>query len=98
MLDGNPVDLAGCKVIRTRQFSARPHLASTQWYRQVIAEHFPETCRTFIEDRLHGVCQNERWGRNRLGIYIHPTGSNNMKRSLNLDGRGADAKSECVFE
>jgi hypothetical protein len=95
MIDKEQTWLAGCPVIRTRQFSARPHLASTQWYRQVIADHFPETCRTFIEDRLHGICQNERFGRNRLAIYAPDV--RNIKRSLNLDGRGADAKSECVF-
>lgn len=90
-----PVLVGGCRVIRTRQFSARPHLASTEWYRQSIADHFPETCRTFVEDRMHGVCQAGRWGRNRLAIYAPDV--TNLKRSLNLDGRGDDKKAECVF-
>lgn len=89
------VNVNGCPVIRTRQFSARPHLASAAWYRRVIGQHFPPTCRTFVEDKLHSVCQGEPWDRNRLAIYAPDM--SNLKRSVNLDGRGADAKADCVF-
>ena len=80
--------------LRTTQWSQRPHLARTDYYRKIIDEFFPSTSRTMIEDRMHGICQNQPWVRNRIGIYAP---GKNLKRSLNLDGRGDDPKYEMRF-
>lgn len=90
----------------TIQFSARPHLARTDWYRSLMLEQFDPSSRTFIEDVLHGVLQyapvrNERMAYTdgiRLSTAFKkwrmavyaPEGD--MKRSGHVDGRGSDPK------
>jgi hypothetical protein len=96
MLDTEPRDVAGAPLLRTVQWSQRPHLANTGWYRKVLADHFPPGYVGMIEDVCHGVVHNEwrefgkaGWDRYRLAMYAPP---GNLKRSLHLDGRGDDEK------
>jgi hypothetical protein len=77
------------RMIRTLQWSQRPHLARTQFYRQWIRDSFPITDRTYIEDRIYGVVEAAEWDKFRLGIYV-PKGS--IQRSTHLDGRAGDSK------
>lgn len=83
--------------IRTCQFSARPHLASTAYYRRVLADHFSPDANCFVEDVMHGVCHNAYirdgiagWYGHRLWIYAPPGG--NIKRSYTTDGRAGEPK------
>lgn len=92
MLDAPLGDLA-----RTVQWSQRPHLASTAYYRHILGTEFDPEDVTMIEDVMHGVVQKawERdgelgWCRHRLSIY-NPEGGN-IKRSLHSDGREYDPK------
>lgn len=94
LMVGSPDTVAGCPLLRTKQWSQRPHVASTAYYRRIITEHFPPTCSTMIEDRMHGIAQVMPWGAHRLAIYA-PGGS--YKRSLNLDGREDDPKYDMRF-
>jgi hypothetical protein len=96
MLDEKPWDVMGAPLLRTVQWSQRPHLASTAFYRRLLREEFPPGYVGMIEDRMHGVVHNAwreyglaGWDRYRLWMYA-PEG--NIKRSLHLDGRGADPK------
>lgn len=98
MLDTDPRDVHGAPLLRTVQWSQRPHLANTGWYRKVINDNFPPGYKGMLEDVLHGVVHNEwrqwgkaGWDRYRLAMYA-PAG--NLKRSLHLDGRGEDPKWE----
>lgn len=70
--------------LKTKQWSQRPHIASTEYYRKIMDEFFTPESRTFIEDRMHGIVQGNDWEANKLHIY-HPEGS--IKRSYHLDGR-----------
>lgn len=73
---------------RTTQFSARPHLASTAYYRRILTDHFTPQARTFTEDVMHGVCQS--WpDDHKLWIYA-PEGT--WLRSYHLDGRAGGPK------
>lgn len=94
-LDDAPQLVGGQPLWRTFQWSQRPHLASVDWYRKALADYFPPSCRTMIEDKLHGVLQDQPWEWSRLWTYA-PEGD--MKRSYHLDGRGADPKFEMRFE
>ena len=85
------------KFLRTSQFSARPHLASTNYYRRVLADHFSADANCFVEDKLHGVCSEafiidgmDGWNQHKLWIYHPDTG--NIKRSLHVDGRAGGPK------
>lgn len=100
-LDREPIEIGGVPVVRTVQFSARPHLARADWYRRILADHFPTKSRTYTEDVLHGVVQHAwyddgmfGWERYRLAIYA-PDGS--MVRSRHTDGRAGRVKAPVVM-
>lgn len=79
-------------LLKTAQWSNRPHIARVNFYRELM-KFFSEDSNCFIEDRLYGqlisAWEEGNWDYWKLFIY-HPKGS--IKRSLNLDGRGADKK------
>lgn len=96
MLDRDPQDIHGAPLLRTVQWSQRPHLASTGFYRRILANDFPAGYVGMIEDRLHSVVDSAwrdtglaGWHRYRLWMYS-PEGQ--IKRSYHLDARGADPK------
>ena len=79
-------EIAGVPLLKTSQWSQRPHLARAEWYREIIRAHFDPDDRAMIEDRVIGYAANEDWG---LWIYA-PDGS--LLRSGTCDGRGDDPK------
>jgi hypothetical protein len=97
MLDREPQDVSGAPLLRTVQWSQRPHLASTGFYRRLLAEDFPPGYVGMLEDRMHSVVESAwrdfglaGWHRYRLHLYAPPGG--NLKRSYTTDGRGDDPK------
>jgi hypothetical protein len=81
----------------TMQWSQRPHLARTDWYRGLMEEYFHPTARTMIEDVMYGVLANARkytpdriWGYWRTAIY-HPL-EGTIQRSIHTDGRQEEPK------
>jgi hypothetical protein len=71
--------------MRTSQWSQRPHIATTAYYRRILADHFTTDAKCFIEDKMHGVVDNayridgmHGWNQHRLHIYMpakhEPTG------------------------
>lgn len=81
----------------TVQWSQRPHVASTEFYRRIMSAYFSEASRCFIEDVLHGALHNEyirggrqAWHQWRTHIYHPNTG--NIKRSYHTDGRDGENK------
>jgi hypothetical protein len=73
-------------IIRTRQWSQNPHLASTQFYREKVLPHCEGKC-DFIENIMHGVVANAPWEEFKCGIYNPVDGD--MMRVRHLDGRGS---------
>lgn len=94
-LDPEIVVMYGCPVRRTVQWSQRPHVATTAYYRRMINDHFPLSCRTMIEDRMHSVAQ-EFPERHRLASYIPLEGS--AVRCFHIDGREGDEKYGMKYE
>ena len=101
MLDSEPQIICGAPMVRTVQWSQRPHLASTVFYKRILDEHFSWMAKSFIEDKMHSVVltawdlqQLHGWNLFKLWIY-HPEG--NIKRSYNLDGRGDEKKYDMIF-
>jgi hypothetical protein len=88
MLDQAPIDILGQPLIRTRQWSGRPHLASTQFYRNLVNKYWTDRPE-FIEHRMYGIAVQGNYDEFRMHIYA-PEGT--LVRSLHLDGRrrGAD--------
>lgn len=101
MLDEVPKMVDGVPMVRTAQWSQRPHVASVEFYKRILENHFSADSRTMIEDRMHGVVVgafNERrtagWNEFKIWIY-HPEGD--IKRSYHLDGRQTDPKYDMKF-
>lgn len=94
MVDDVPRMVEGVPLLRTVQWSQRPHLAATGAYRNWLDAGWWSESDGMIEDRMHGVVEND-WlqhrdpRRFRLSMYA-PSGD--MKRSTHLDGRGTDPK------
>lgn len=106
MLDSKPQFLFNnVKMVRTAQWSQRPHLASTAFYRNMIDTYFHPDSKTMIEDVMHGIVHNhyERegemgWNLWRLWIYTPETDTLGIKRSYHLDGRGTDPKYDMIIK
>jgi hypothetical protein len=85
-----------CGYIRTSQFSARPHIATVAFYRQLLT-HFTPDAKCFIEDKAHGVLDQAfkvdgMRGWNIWRLHIYAKDPNNLKRSLHSDGRAGEPK------
>ena len=90
-------------MIRTFQWSQRPHLARTDFYRQIMRSFFTPTSRTFIEDRVHPAVLLDRaangdqaWENWRL-MYYAPYENGTIRRTWTSDGRESDPKYDCQF-
>lgn len=83
MLDQTPIDILGAPYIRTMQWSGRPHLASTTFYRNIAEKYWDDQPR-FIEHIMYGVVVEGAYDEFRLHIYA-PEGT--LVRSKHLDGR-----------
>ena len=92
----------GIPVTRTAQWSQRPHIASTEFYRNIIRDYFSDNCRTMIEDRIHGYPSEAYRRRGKVGwqdwrIWIY-TPKGDQKRSYHIDGRQGDSKFDNTFK
>lgn len=103
MLDKNPtwyeimepksMGGVGLKLVRTIQWSQRPHIAKTEWYIKILNTYFEKTPRSMIEDVMHSVVQTsyDQLGKDIFGLAIY-TPDGNQLRSYHADGRGTDGK------
>lgn len=87
-LDDAPIEVLGQPLLRTRQWSGRPHIASTQFYRNIVAKYWTDRPE-FIEHRMYGIAVDAPFDELRLHLYA-PEGS--YVRHKHTDGRrrGAD--------
>lgn len=86
-LMGKRVIKSPVPLLRTRQWSQRPHITTNEFYRKVLT-NFSAGAKSFIEDKMHSVAQTTLRGY-KLAIY-YPKGS--IKRSYHTDGRAGEAK------
>lgn len=85
----------------TYQWSQRPHLADTDFYKQMLEEYFPPLAKTMIEDLMYGKLENAyrdqgKAGWDKFRVYIY-TPEGDIKRSYHLDGREGEPKYESTF-
>ncbi|MFH0902133.1 MAG: hypothetical protein V2A73_15995 [Pseudomonadota bacterium] len=100
---GDVEDINGVPLLRHCKWSQRPHMASTSWYRGILAEFFGRNARTMIEDVMWGIVSTRvqadkaAWGRFGLWMY-HPDDSvHGVLRSQTRDGRAGEAKVPLVI-
>lgn len=89
MLDDKPIEILGQPFMRTRQWSGRPHLAKTDYYRHIADKYLDDKPR-FVEHVMYGIVVEGNYDEHRLHLYA-PNGT--LVRSKHLDGRrlGADS-------
>lgn len=82
--------------MRTMQWSQRPAVYSSAYFKRILADYFTKKANCFIEDGMHKVVYKDcwlggimGWYQHRIHIY-HPQGS--IKRSVHLDGRSGTKK------
>lgn len=82
MLDDRPDNVLGVPLVRTIQWSQRPHLANTEFYRSLT--QYWDGDPAFIEHKMYGILASGGWEGFRVHIYAPEFP---MLRSLHLDGR-----------
>jgi len=87
MIDKCRQEICGIDLVRTRQYSQRPHVATVDLYRKILS-NFSDNCRTFIEDKAYELFYEGKVPY-RLAIYA-PAG--HIKRSRDLNGREGEPK------
>lgn len=89
MLDKEPIDILGVPLIRTRQWSGRPSLISTKFFRYIAGKYFDDQPR-FIEHICYGLVVHGDYDEFRLHLYAPPGGT--FVRHIHTDGRRRGAK------
>lgn len=84
-------------LLKTIQWSQRPHLASTDFYKHMLKTYFSENAKCFIEDKIHSCVQRDYAEMGYRGwdmwkLFIYYPDPKNIKRSLNNDGRAGEKK------
>jgi hypothetical protein len=95
-------EICGAKMQKTVQWSQRPHLSSTAFYRHVMDTYFTDESRAFIEHGLYGPMVEAYnvegimgWNLWKVWLY-HPDGDN-IQRSYDLNSRGKERNYESIF-
>ena len=82
---------------RTSQWSQRPHVAATEFYRRIMDTCFTSGSKSFIEDKMHGVCDEAfklggMDGLDDYRLHIYTPDGDSIQRSSHSDGRAGGAK------
>jgi len=102
MLDEIPQTVKGVQMTRTAQWSQRPHVASTDYYKDMLHSYFSSEARCMIEDGIHGKLAEAFASRGQVGwnefkVWIYTPISSDIKRSYHIDGRQGDSKFDDKF-
>jgi hypothetical protein len=102
MMIGEPEIINGVPLLRTAQWSQRPHLASTAFYRHIMETYFTEQSRAFIEHGIYGKIVEAYNidgvpGWNLWKLWIYYPDEKNIKRSYDLNTRGSDPNYDSTF-
>lgn len=93
---GGVEDVHGAPLIKTIQYSQRPHLASAAYYRHMMQYYVREGSKAFIEHAMYGQIVESYniegllgWNIHKLWLY-YPDTPGNIQRSYDLNSRGDD--------
>lgn len=98
MLEMEPIEIDSVPLIRTAQWSQRPHIAKTEKYRQILRTYASERANCMIEDAIHGKIASlydekgkAGWNENKIAIYAP---GDDYSFAYHIDGRGDESKYE----
>lgn len=92
--DSRIIDVDGVPLVRTSQWSTRPHVIKTSMYRHIIHTYFGLASRTMVEDGIYGPSQALGWGEFRVHIYA----GNGLRHGNAIDARYPDSKFDMIYE
>lgn len=105
LLLGEPEEKHGVRLQKTSQWSQRPHLASTAFYKHMINTYFHPDSLTMIEDVIHQIVEmdmrsagEQAWFNWRIWMYMPQDPDGSILRSYNLDGRQTDPKYDMIIK
>lgn len=88
-----PETINGVRLVKTGQWSQRPHISKKSYYEQILSEYASENAYSMIEDAIHGLIADDfvvnGWGHNKVAIY---TPGDNYSFAYHIDGRGNESK------
>ncbi len=91
--DMQPERINGVPLVKTGQWSQRPHLSKTSYYQRVLYEYTSDKANAMIEDAIHGHIADDfvvnGWGKHKIAIY---TPGENYSFAYHIDGRGDESK------
>lgn len=95
-------DICGAPMRKTSQWSQRPHLVSTIFYKHLMETHFRPEAKAFIEHGLYGPlvesCKIDgMFGWNLWRVWIYTPPGDNIQRSYDLNSRGGDPNYDSLF-
>lgn len=93
MIDREPIVVDGIRLVRTIQWSQRPHIAKVKWYRDILHTYFQDK-KSMIEDVMHSVVESKYkdLGYDTFGLAIYTPEGETQLRSYHSDGRKTDEK------
>ena len=102
MMIGKPMNVQGATMLRTSQWSQRPHLASTAFYKHILSTYFSDSSKAFIEHGLYGPCveaynRDGVYGWNLWKLWVYYPDEDNIKRSYDLNSRENAPNFESIF-
>ncbi len=102
LLLGDVEKVNGVPMVKTSEWSQRPHLAGTRFYKEMLDKYFSPDATGMIEDKIYGNVLTECRDNGIYGWYLwrlwifHPEGDN-IKRSYHLNGRDFESKYDDTF-
>lgn len=102
MLDDHATKINGAPLIRTVQWSSRPNIAKTEFYRWLLVEFVGKEAKTMIEFIMLGLInhayeQDGYAGWARFGMALYAPNEEFMQHSINLNGRQEDPMYPTTF-
>lgn len=96
MLDSEPITVDEVPLIRTAQWSQRPHLIKKDFYIELLDKFGSKKANCMIEDAIHGhivddVLERDMWDDYRIAIYAPAIG---YCFAYHIDGRQGEEKYE----
>lgn len=91
--DMRPETINGVRLVKTGQWSQRPHLSKKSYYEWALNEYASKNAYCMIEDAIHGYIADDfvvnGWGKNKIAIY---TPGDDYSFAYHIDGRGDESK------
>ena len=93
---GQYLETNGIRLLKTYNWSMRPHIANTEYYRDLIEEFIDKNTRSYLEDIIYGIEKNRTDANpavhSRFGTWVYYPEEGRMRNHVHHDCRGKETK------